>query len=97
MAKKPKVQEYMTRKEAAEYLTSLGCPVSPNTLANKAANNNQGRGPEFIASGWKTVRYARAALDKWAKTRVWYKKTALDKWAADKVVPFIPPVSPTSK
>jgi len=75
-------EQFYTRKEAAIYLTSIGCPVSRFTLANKAANNNKGNGPEFIAAGWKTVRYS---------------KTALDEWAAQKVVRFHPPVRQMNK
>lgn len=62
--------EYFTRKEAAEYLTSIGCPTAPQTLANLASNGNAGGGPPFITSGWRTLRYARTELDAWAKRRI---------------------------
>jgi len=58
--------DWMTRKEAAAYLTSIGCPVSPKTLANRASNSNAGDGPPFVSSGWRSIRYAQADLDLWA-------------------------------
>jgi hypothetical protein len=46
-AKPPK--EWLTRRQAANYLTSLGCQISHRTLANLAANNNAGKGPPYTA------------------------------------------------
>lgn len=59
--------EWLSRKEAARYLESIGCPVSARSLETRAANNNEGRGPPFTRVGWKTVRYRKADLDAWAK------------------------------
>lgn len=57
--------EWLSRKEAAAYLTRQGFRISSGTLANRAANNNAGKGPPFDRTGWKTVRYAKADLDAW--------------------------------
>ncbi len=62
--------EWLTRKEAAEYLTSLGCPMAARTLENLACNNNAGSGPSYRRTGWRTVRYYTPDLEKWAKARV---------------------------
>lgn len=59
--------DWMTRKQAASYLTEIGCPVTPSTLANKAANNNGGGGPSFTIVGERRVRYQRRDLDAWAQ------------------------------
>jgi hypothetical protein len=64
----------LSRKEAAKYLTQLGYPITPKTLANLASNNNQGCGPPFLRRGWKAVFYERAELLAWAKSR--YTKVA---------------------
>lgn len=58
--------DLLTRKAASSYLSKLGCPVSPRTLANMASNDNAGKGPPFIRFRWKTVRYKRSDLDAWA-------------------------------
>ena len=58
--------DLLNRKAAAAYLTKLGCPVSPKTLAVKATNGNAGRGPPFFRYTWHAVRYARKDLDDWA-------------------------------
>lgn len=60
-------KEWMSRKEAAHYLTKIGCPISWMTLANMASNNNSGKGPSFSRFRWSSVRYHRDDLDKWAK------------------------------
>lgn len=53
------------RKEAARYLTARGTPVSAQTLANMASNNNKGRGPSFFRMRWKFVFYLKSDLDAW--------------------------------
>lgn len=60
-------KDWMSRKEAANYLTRIGFPISARVLEKKAANNNAGKGPPFDRLGWKRVRYAKADLDDWAK------------------------------
>jgi hypothetical protein len=59
-------KEWYSRKEAAGYLASIGCPVSVRMLENRAANNNAGRGPSFTRIGWRMVKYHRRDLDAWA-------------------------------
>ena len=59
-------KDSMNRKEAAAYLTGLGYPITPATLAKYAANNNAGKGPSFTRFRWKMVRYRREDLDAWA-------------------------------
>jgi hypothetical protein len=63
------LKDYYSRKEAALYLTSIGHPISVQTLCNKASNNNSGSGPPFDRTGWGSVRYARADLEAWARAR----------------------------
>jgi hypothetical protein len=64
-AKPPK--DWLSRKEAAIYLSSIGCRISPRTLDNLAANNNAGKGPPFKRFRWNRVQYMRVNLDAWAK------------------------------
>jgi hypothetical protein len=61
--------EWLSRKEAARYLESIGCPVSVRMLERRAANNNEGGGPSFTRIGWKMVRYRREDLEAWAKVQ----------------------------
>ena len=61
---------WLTRKQAAAFLADIGCPISPKTLAIKAANNNAGRGPAFTRAGWKTIRYEPADLRAWAAKQI---------------------------
>lgn len=58
--------KWLTRKAAADYLTSIGCPISARTLELKGANQNAGKGPPFHRTGWKTLRYNKSDLDAWA-------------------------------
>lgn len=64
------LKEYYSRKEAAAYLTERGYRIAPQTLANLAKNENQGKGPSFERLGWCNVRYARADLDAWLRSRI---------------------------
>ena len=59
-------KDWMSRREAAAYLNSLGCPLSASTLEKYASNNNAGKGPPFVRYRWKMVRYKRIELDAWA-------------------------------
>jgi hypothetical protein len=63
-AKPPK--EFLTRKEAALLLGSIGYPIAPATLAKYAANNNALGGPPYTRYRWKIVRYKREDLLAWA-------------------------------
>lgn len=61
---------FLTRKEAANYLTSLGYTISQQTLAHMAANRNARKGPPFVKWGWSQVKYRRSDLDAWAKSQM---------------------------
>lgn len=61
---------WLDRKEAALFLTKIGCPVSAKRLANMASNNNAGKGPAYTRIGWAQVRYEERDLRTWAETRV---------------------------
>lgn len=60
-------KDWMSRKEAANYLTRLGCRISAKTLANMASNNNAGKGPSYTRIRWGLVQYKRDDLDEWAQ------------------------------
>ena len=60
-------KDHFNRKEAAAYLTRIGCPISPRTLENLAMNNNAGKGPPYTRMRWKTVVYNRVELEQWAE------------------------------
>lgn len=62
-----KPDDTFNRKEAARYLTALGYPITPSTLAKYAANNNAGKGPPFTRYRWRMVRYKKEDLDSWAE------------------------------
>jgi hypothetical protein len=57
---------WLSRKEAANYLTALGCRITARTLEKLAANNNAGKGPPFTRTRRRTVTYAREELAAWA-------------------------------
>ena len=74
------LKPWLTRQEAAEYLTGLGCPIAAGTLANwarcrralwGARHETYGLpGPCYVVFGWRTVRYRRDDLDAWAASRL---------------------------
>jgi hypothetical protein len=59
-------KRWLTRKEAAAFLSNIGCPITWGALANMASNNNAGKGPPFTRTGWRSVRYEPADLRAWA-------------------------------
>ena len=59
-------KEWLNRKEASKFLTSLGCPIAPQTLAKYASNNNAGKGPPFTRFRWNRVSYHKTELRLWA-------------------------------
>lgn len=61
---------WLTRKEAARYLTSIGCPITYRSLEQMSRKNNLGKGPAFYRTGWHTVRYKKADLDAWAEKKM---------------------------
>lgn len=60
------IQKWLTRKQAAAYLGSIGYPMSYRYLAKLASDDNSGDGPPFNRTGHRTVVYSRAELDAWA-------------------------------
>ncbi len=62
--------EWLTRKEAANFLSSIGCPVTTTTLARLASNENAGKGPSFSRVRWRIVRYQKTDLRAWAAKQV---------------------------
>ena len=61
--------EWMSRRAAAAYLTSIGCPVSWKTLANKACSKSADKGPAYVVSGWRSIAYSQSELDRYANAR----------------------------
>lgn len=59
----------LTRKQAAQFLATLGYPITPGHLGNLASNNNARRGPPYTRIGWKTVRYREDDLAAWYNAR----------------------------
>lgn len=62
-------QTMLSRKEAAAFLRQRGCPISHNTLATYASNNNSGGGPSFYKNGHRTL-YKPVDLEVWRKNRL---------------------------
>ena len=63
-------QQWFSRKEAARYLTALGCRVTFRMLNEWAVRENEGKGPAFYKDGLKRVIYSREDLDNWRSTRL---------------------------
>lgn len=61
-------EEWLSRKEAARFLASIGCPVAATTLSHRAARRNSGNGPPFTRTGHRTVRYQVRDLRTWAQS-----------------------------
>lgn len=61
---------WLSRKAAAIYLTRLGVPMTHEYLSKLALAENAGKGPKFLKSGWKTVRYSKTELDAFIKRKV---------------------------
>jgi hypothetical protein len=60
------VKRYLTRHEAAHYLSERGLPVSKNTLQKFATT---GGGPEYCMFGNRAL-YTCDSLDAWAEGRL---------------------------
>jgi hypothetical protein len=63
-------EDFLTRKQAAAYLRSNGCPIDHRRLAKMAIHNNSGKGPPFLRSGWRTIVYSKEELEAWRLKRV---------------------------
>jgi hypothetical protein len=59
-------KEYLTRPEAAQYLTQKGLPTSKNTLQKLAT---VGGGPDYSLWGNKALSTPRQ-LDAWAESKL---------------------------
>ena len=59
-------KKFLTRPEAAEYLTDCGLPVSKNTLQKFAS---VGGGPLYVLFGSRAL-YRPVDLDDWAQERL---------------------------
>lgn len=60
--------DWLSRKQAAEYLTRNGFPISWRTLA-RMASKKPAEGPPYQRFMWRTTAYARAELLAWAKAQ----------------------------
>lgn len=61
-----KVQQFLSRALAADYINSRGLPLSKNTLQKYAT---VGGGPEYQLFGNRVV-YTPAALDAWVEQKL---------------------------
>ena len=59
-------EEWLSRKEAAIFLTEQGYPISNRTLENLAY---QKKGPRYRRFGWARTNYAKSTLLAWARTQ----------------------------
>jgi hypothetical protein len=59
-------REYLTRAEAAAYLTSRGLPITKNTLQKMAT---VGGGPLYQIFGFRAL-YTAPNLDTWAEEKL---------------------------
>lgn len=59
---------YYSRKEAAEYISNLGLPCSPKTLAKYAVTGESS--PAFKRFGSRRVVYEKTALDTWVNNKL---------------------------
>lgn len=57
---------FLTRPEAADYITAMGAPISKNTLTKFAT---VGGGPAYRRFGNKTL-YTTTDLDAWLERRI---------------------------
>jgi hypothetical protein len=60
------LKRYLTRQEAARYLSERGLPVAKNTLQKFAT---VGGGPEYSIFGNRSL-YTTESLDTWAEARL---------------------------
>jgi hypothetical protein len=60
-------KQYLTRKEASDYIKSKGIPCSPKTLAKYATI---GGSPEYRLFGNRRVVYEAEALDRWIENKL---------------------------
>lgn len=56
----------LNRKEASAYLTAMGYPIAPRTLARLATDK---KGPPYTRFMHRTVLYEKEALEAWAASK----------------------------
>jgi hypothetical protein len=62
------IPDRLTRRQAADYLSSIGCPITEKTLAMYSSRAHV-EGPLYaIVNGGRAI-YERADLDAWAASR----------------------------
>ncbi len=74
------LKRYLSRKEASEYLESLGLTIAPATLAKYATI---GGGPKYYSYN-RQAKYAKADLDSWAARRLGEPKDSTSAEMTDK-------------
>lgn len=62
--------EWLTRKQASEFLFAMGCPITPQHMERMALHNNAGKGPPYVKSGKRLVRYNREEVRQWAEKNI---------------------------
>lgn len=72
-------KKFLTRPEAAEYLTGSGLPISKNTLQKFAS---VGGGPLYVLFGSRAL-YRTADLDLWAIERIGAPRRSTSEVAED--------------
>jgi hypothetical protein len=60
---------WLTRKEAARFLSGLGYIISAKSLSNMSARDSAGRGPAFHRAG-RNIVYLETDLRAWAHSRI---------------------------
>lgn len=70
MSETEKSTSWLSRKEVAQLLATLGYRVSPERLSNMANNNNAGNGPPYFRFGPKTIRYREDEVRAWLEKRM---------------------------
>lgn len=63
-------EDLLLRTEASAYLESLGFRLSVRSLEMMAMHNNAKKGPPFMRFGWRTIRYRRSDLKRWAAANI---------------------------
>lgn len=59
--------DWLNRKDAANFLTAFGYPTTWRVLEKLASNNNAGGGPPYRQFRWSRVAYQVKDLIEWAQ------------------------------
>jgi hypothetical protein len=60
-------EDWLNRKDAANFLTAFGYPTTWRVLEKLASNNNAGGGPPYTQFRWSRVSYQVKDLIEWAQ------------------------------